>query len=392
MAIFKKLNIGDVVATSGTRAFRKLTTAEVTPEDPTLPIWNGTDLTGTVWVLNDTLDIDLLRNISTDDVGIAGDRVKDYCYLDVNFIGTAAGGTTETYTRLGVYTDILGNTGLHYANVDSESRPGVFAYVDGQGWEYSIGSYQFHMSKGIEITGGLSATNPRLIDWLLQNAKLTSHQRMPKLAAPTISLDGDFILITNNNNVTRIKYNLYVDGELKTTVSRTIVYAIDLRGCTTELGTHDIFVVAASDGYEDSNPSNTVKYVYKEYTIPAGAYVFNEVLPYIGVYDGGLVTHYVMWADADTTLFTSNGTAYNNLDIAAAYGGKYYMYYSYLYTKSGSTSTYTKYADNAYCYGLDDYANGWQNENMRTINILRDVTHRSNTLNEWWVANTTKIS
>lgn len=175
--VFTKLNIGDIVATSGTRVFKKLTTAEVTPEEPTLPIWNGTDLTGTTWVLNDTLDLASLYDIATDDVGIAGDKVNDYRYLDISFIGSAAGGTTASYTRFGVYTDISNRTGLHYGIVDSEGdHPGVFAYVEGQGWEYYIGAFHFNMSKEIAITGGLSATNTSLIEWLIWNADLVSHQ------------------------------------------------------------------------------------------------------------------------------------------------------------------------------------------------------------------------
>lgn len=44
---FTKLNIGDVVSTSGTRVFKKLSTEEPDPR----PVWDGKTLTGTTWYI-----------------------------------------------------------------------------------------------------------------------------------------------------------------------------------------------------------------------------------------------------------------------------------------------------------------------------------------------------
>ena len=160
MAIFKKLSVGDIVATSGTRAFRKLTTAEVTPDDPTLPIWNGTDLTGTTWsmpnggwtaeagygefdvtgkeqILSNTKNFHMLR------IGYAAKHIKGEIFIVADNI---------------CWDNIMADGEVWHASVDNTKSP-----IIGYKLEFTF-------------SGGTDVTNPRLIDWLLQNGKLTSHR------------------------------------------------------------------------------------------------------------------------------------------------------------------------------------------------------------------------
>lgn len=371
MAIFKKLNIGEAVATSGTRCFKKLTTAEVTPDDPTLPIWNGTDLKGTTWKIPDSGWTAEAGYGEFDVIGKLNYLVDyDFRMFRIGYAVQSAHSTPFIAADNICWDTVFADGSVRCASIDNNRNDDGILLVD---------TYEF------TFTGGTDVTNPRLIDWLLENGRLTSHQRMPKLVAPTISLDGDFILITNNNAVAINKYDLYINGVFRKTVKRET--AFDLRGYFTELGTYDVCIVAVKNGYENSTLSNTVKYVYEEYEIQAGTYVFNEVLPIFGYPKEELVVYFHMAWEVDSTSFTSNGTSYNLLGIESYADDSFMIAYSYLYGNN-----LTRYRDYAYWYGDDDYEDGWQNENFRTINLLKGKTHRSKSLHEWWIANTTKVS
>ena len=154
MAIFKKLSVGDIVATSGTRVFRKLTTAEVTPEDPTLPIWNGTDLTGTTWYISPGFTANAGYGVF-DVVGIVtsvnefGTHNNEFENFYIGYVAPSAFTPFEEYENSIGFNQIGANASIH----TSEEKYRWFTF-----------------------NGGADTTNPRLIDWLLQNAKLTSHQ------------------------------------------------------------------------------------------------------------------------------------------------------------------------------------------------------------------------
>lgn len=146
MAIFKKLNIGDTVATSGTRVFKKLTT-----EETGLPIWNGTDLKGTTWIIP---------------AGFTAEAGYGVFYVE---------GTAE-------FQDYAFSTGFTrlYIGYDTEST-----VSDGYDFPAQntilVRALGYHKRDNTDVqafifTGGADVTNPRLIDWLLQNGKLTSHQ------------------------------------------------------------------------------------------------------------------------------------------------------------------------------------------------------------------------
>ena len=157
MAIFKKLNIGDAVATSGTRSFRKLTT-----EDPTLPVWDGVDLTGTTWTIKSGWSAE------------AG-----YGEFDVNGKQCVLTGVAVrfNYYSLCVGYAVANSVGTPYTSANSLCWNG--------GLETTVYGSITDTTKELEFsfTGGADTTNTDLINWLLENAELTSHT-MPEPGLP----------------------------------------------------------------------------------------------------------------------------------------------------------------------------------------------------------------
>lgn len=157
MAIFKKLSIGDTVASSGTRVFKKLTTEEVTPEEPSLPIWNGTDLAGTTWEIP---------------AGWAAEA--EYGQFDVSgYTNRPASITSTVVHRLFIGYAVNSLSGPPFALANS------FCWLHGQYPETTPlygGISDTTIVRCFMFTGGTDATNPRLISWLLENGRLTSHR------------------------------------------------------------------------------------------------------------------------------------------------------------------------------------------------------------------------
>ena len=159
MAIFKKLNIGDTVASSGARVFKKLIT-----EETSLPIWNGTDLRGTTWTIPHS---GWTAEAGYGEFDVVGKH--KYIYeLDIySFrIGYDVYGVNASYTPFIAadsicWNSVLGNGTIHYGSMDNNP--------DNDG-SFVIAINQF------TFTGGTDTTNPRLIDWLINNADLVSHQ------------------------------------------------------------------------------------------------------------------------------------------------------------------------------------------------------------------------
>lgn len=150
MAIFKKLSVGDIVATSGTRAFRKLTTAEVTPD---LPVWNGTDLADTTWKLRSGWSAEA----GYGEFDIAGRVINSGSGATVSFSGFLIG----------------------YDSKNSVNRDSRFATSNSVIWATLFDrtlSDTAEEQTFIIGSNGTDTTNPRLIEWLIWNARLTSHQ------------------------------------------------------------------------------------------------------------------------------------------------------------------------------------------------------------------------
>lgn len=153
MAIFKKLTVGDTVATSGARVFKKLTTEEPTPSKP---VWNGTDLTGTEW------------HIPQGWTAEAGYGVFDVSGGLTYLVGDS-NNTTHTMTSLYIGFE-LPMFGDPYASSNT-----ITCRLVGGGSPTILGEDNI-FALNLTFTGGTDLTNTSLINWLLENGELISHQ------------------------------------------------------------------------------------------------------------------------------------------------------------------------------------------------------------------------
>ncbi|MBO7183965.1 MAG: hypothetical protein J6V49_07515 [Bacteroidales bacterium] len=150
---FTKLFLGDVVHTVGSKAFRKLST-----ESGGLPIWNGTDLTGTTW-----------------DVSSGWSATRGYGIFDVNFNAVVQGDELDS-TQFAIGYSFSFDTGLS----PRENRVSILPLY---GWLSNSGGFT------ATFTGGTDATNTSLISWLKQYGQLTSHT-MPSANLITFTIEN----------------------------------------------------------------------------------------------------------------------------------------------------------------------------------------------------------
>ena len=180
MAIFKKLNIGDVVATSGTRVFKKLTTGEP------LPIWNGTDLRGTTWRIPNS---GWTAEAGYGEFDVIGkyNYIVDYDFrmFRIGYAVQSAHSTPFIAADNICWDKVFADGSVWCASIDNNLNDEGILLVD---------TYEF------TFTGGTDTTNPRLISWLLKNAELTSHR---------LVINGTYLL---NDTITELPI-VYADGE-----------------------------------------------------------------------------------------------------------------------------------------------------------------------------------
>lgn len=148
---FTKLSLSDIVATSGGKSFRKLSTELPTPN---LPEWNGTDLKGTSW--------DVLSGWSA----ISGygrfNVYGDVTYQNGNIVEIPMEGFCVGYS--------FKDTGFGIPEPSSQANTICLA------WYLDIPNTERFT---VNFTGGADVTNTSLISWLKQYGKLTSHS-MPE--------------------------------------------------------------------------------------------------------------------------------------------------------------------------------------------------------------------
>ena len=152
MAKFTKLNIGDVVASGGGRAFKKLST------EVQLPEWNGTDLTGTTW------------NIPSGWSATSGyGKFKITGQLQVD----GEEHLLDGYLCIGYSL----SSSMRYT-----AKANCFAFGESNmGWGGGVNSQTLTLT----IESGSSVTYSSLISWLKQNGELLSHTK------PTIKFTID---------------------------------------------------------------------------------------------------------------------------------------------------------------------------------------------------------
>lgn len=142
MAIFKKLNIGDTVASSGTRVFKKLTMGD--------PVWNGTDLAGTKW------------NIPAGWAADAG-----YGQFDVDGFWRIDGAGQYGFSRLCIGFE---NTSGGTYETNFTAAPNsivILTFVTSKLDPEKTNTFRFR--------GGADSTNQRLINWLLEYGEFVSY-------------------------------------------------------------------------------------------------------------------------------------------------------------------------------------------------------------------------
>lgn len=143
-------------------------------EEPSLPVWNGTDLTGTTW------------NVPAgwSATSSYGKFSLDYVYDGINLLEL----------NIGYEIDF----GEAEARVSAKSNTVMLS-----GYGNVVSSMPFT----VQITGGTDATNLRLITWLRQNGELTSHtlpehgKTFAKGYTVTINNDTTWILADSKNEV-----------------------------------------------------------------------------------------------------------------------------------------------------------------------------------------------
>lgn len=136
-----------------------------------------------------------------------------------------------------------------------------------------IGSLQAGESLALHLNGS------KLIEDLIVRAVGDAViPEVTKLSAPTISIDGSTLTITDTSGAAT-NFNIYSNGVCITGTADAST-SFDLSSLITESGTYSITVTAFADGYEESEPSNAVEYVVEEsvptdltgytVTVPAG--------------------------------------------------------------------------------------------------------------------------
>ena len=102
------------------------------------------------------------------------------------------------------------------------------------------------------------------VNWVNVN---TNDVTFTKLYAPTISISGKTLTITNDgrNGSHVTNYKVYNGNTLLTTVTAT---TLDLTTVITANGTYNISVIATGTGYTDSDSSNVVEYIYVAPQLP----------------------------------------------------------------------------------------------------------------------------
>ena len=197
---------------------------------------------------------------------------------------------------------------------------------------------------------------------------------MLQLSAPTLSLDGDMLTITDNSKLAT-SFDILIDGEVKGTATSA---TFDLSTLELAEGTYNITVVAKADGYIDSAESEAVSYKVAESLV--GTWVFNHNL-----YDVGSTS--LRWKGLVQVPFSS-GT-YSNLEGMKIGNGTL----SYCISVSQS-----KYVNNGASVYSSLNGGTWKTSVYKTINILSDdvTTDTSewsvDDFKAWLKANATKTA
>lgn len=370
--IFTKLNIGDTVATSGTRVFKKLSTEEPAPP---LPIWDGADLTGTTWHIR--------NNYTPAGYGV-------YSINGSHWSTPASEDSAKSFNRIR-----LGYINRNDKETAEENN--VRYEMSSTGYSYNYGA----LSHYVKFTGGSSVKSSSLIRWLNTYGTIISH-RDPRqtmwfhLAGTAPAADKNATWetwIASSYNMEGVSIQpMTFEGR---TFNAILIYHI-CEGRYTIVKHPDGSLVDAKDKIAASKAYSTIDLTDDAYTKYTGTWVFNDVLsrPSVSYLTCKFAFTHGYWSSL------ADGTATEGYTGMAIGTSRWSGNYSLWYTDNNFDGFPIEYSeagiDEAYIFVYDDrdepgkYNDTWDYGGEKTITILSDPTNE--TFIAWLKANARRVT
>lgn len=197
---------------------------------------------------------------------------------------------------------------------------------------------------------------------------------MLRLSAPTLSLDGDMLTITDKSGLAT-SFDILVDGEVKGMATSV---TFDLSTLELEEGTYSISVVAKADGYIDSAESEAVSYKVAESLVGTWYFKSTLSLPSSSIYFGHTTVGNTVTVPSIGSCNVKNESSNRSLCGVHVYS-KWVTFYT-------GTSSIT---------APDVYKSGkWTYSKSQTItfNANADTAKNKDAFLAWLKANATKIA
>ena len=322
---------------------------EVTPEEQIYTITAGT------YIFKETLDTSIDVFIGVDPHGIGctyytGHGLFESCADWIRITDGVMDFGDNTGLRY-VYYSKDGWTYTWRTNYESEALYGEIPK------EYLLACRTITFEQDIE-------TDRDFYEWFIANAV-----PKPKLSAPTITINGAVITITDTSDLAT-EFCFYSN---RVTLFYTADTVVDLSEMLLEpfgAGAYNITVTALADGYEESDHSNEVECVVTERTYElSGTWTFKTSgLTYVGDDNYGITK-------TDPIGFTSNGkTFYRFMTNPSSFTGEAYSSLDYA-NLNGYTRTTVQKSNT-----------GWVNTNYKTVTFNGTWTVDER-FYKWYIAN-----
>lgn len=293
-------------------------------------------------------------NVNVPATTLTGDATEDQVLAGKTFYSNNATKKTGTMLNVGQEIGIINNKTNSKYNIAK-------GYHDGSGY-VQINASQIAdcvagnilqgktilgvagtLVKGITPTGSLNITANGTHD-VTNYASVVVNVALPTLNAPTISLSGSTLTITNpstNGNFVS-GYKVYNGSALLATIQTT---TIDLSNYLTESGTYTITVKAYGTNFNDSAASSSVSYVIQSISYTVTITQLSSTFGYgtiDNVYDGQNSSGTLLGSGAGTYTITSG---YLYIECSTANGGNEYVqaYITGEITEIKYTTTYGLY-------------------------------------------------
>lgn len=256
-----------------------------------------------------------------------GNATADNVLADKTFYSNSTNKQTGTMPNIGQEHGIINNTtspryniakgyhnGAGYVEINSSQIADCVAANILQG--KTILGVQGTLVKGITPTGTLDIISNGTKN-VTNYASVNVNVPLPTLNAPTISLSGSTLTITNpvTNGSFVSGYDVYKNGTLLTS---TILLTVDLSTLITDSGTYTITVKAKGTNFNESPLSNEVNYT----VTPAGGYTLTIVQEQSG---GNLKVTKFDGTQEWISETVSNVVSIDDVSYNGDYGKPYYL-------------------------------------------------------------------